>query len=50
MVDVTAEPVSAYQFDAETKTMTLGFSDLYIVSTLNTDVFALNLTHRRTYE
>jgi len=43
VVDVTAEPVSAYQFDAETKTMTLGFSDLYIVSTLNTDVFALNL-------
>lgn len=43
MVDATAEPVPAYQFDDETKTMTLTFSDLYLVSTEGGDVFALNL-------
>lgn len=43
MVDVTAEPVPAYQFDDETKTMTLAFGDLHLVSTDGGDVFALNL-------
>ena len=43
MVDATAETVPTYQFDDETKTMTLGFNDLYIVSTGGVDVFALNL-------
>lgn len=45
MVDATAEPVPAYQFDDETKVMTLGFNDLYIVSTGGVDVFALNLNN-----
>ena len=43
MVDATAEPVASYQFDDETKTMTVGFNDLYVVSTNDVDVFALNL-------
>lgn len=43
MVDATAETVPAYQFDEETKTMTVGFNDLYVVSTDGVDVFALNL-------
>ncbi len=43
MVDATAEPVAAYLFDEETKTMTLGFDDLGVVSTDGVDVFALNL-------
>lgn len=52
MVDATAEPAASlsdapagagYEFDAETKTMALGFSDLYLVSTGGVDVFALNL-------
>ncbi len=43
MVDATAEPVPAYQFDDETKTMTLGFDDLHVVSTGGVDVFALSL-------
>ena len=52
MVDATAEPEAAvedapapaeFPFDDETKTMTLGFSDLYVVSTEGVDVFALNL-------
>ena len=43
MVDATADPVSTYQFDEEAKTMTLGFNDLYLVSTGGVDVFALNL-------
>jgi hypothetical protein len=43
VVDATAEPVPAYQFDDKTKMMTLAFSDLYLVSTEGGDVFALNL-------
>ena len=43
MAEVTVQPASAYQFDEESKTMTLGFRDLYIVSTLGVDVFAVNL-------
>lgn len=52
MVDATAEaePIvpdapngGAYQYDDETKTMTLGFNDLYIVSAGDVDVFSLNL-------
>ena len=44
MADVMTEPASSYQFDAETKTMTVGFSDLYVVSAEGVDVFALDLT------
>lgn len=52
MVDATADPAAVaddapsgatYPFDSESKTMTLGFSDLYVVSTDGVDVFALNL-------
>ena len=43
MVDATVEAGPAYQYDDETKTMTLGFSDLYLVSTEGVDAFALNL-------
>jgi len=43
VVDATAEPVPAYQYDDETKAMTLGFNDLYVVTTGDVDVFALNL-------
>lgn len=52
MVDATAEAApglgdgpagAAYQFDDDTKTMTVAFSDLYIVSTDGVEVFALNL-------
>lgn len=43
MVDATAEPVAAFLFDEETKTMTIGFDDLNVVSTDGVDVFSLNL-------
>lgn len=43
MVDAPAESVSTFQYDEESKTMTLGFNDLYLVSTGGRDVFALNL-------
>lgn len=51
MVDATAEaaavedaPSSAeFPYDGETKTMTLGFSDLYVVTAGDIDVFSLNL-------
>ena len=40
MVEATA-PV--YQYDPETKVMTVGFQDLHMVSSGGVDVFALNL-------
>jgi hypothetical protein len=43
VVDAPAESIPTYQYDDESKTMTLGFSDLYLVSTGGRDVFALNL-------
>lgn len=52
MVDATAEPATVvsdaadgagYAYDGETKTMTLGFSDLYVVAAEEIDVFSLNL-------
>jgi hypothetical protein len=43
VVDATAEPAAAYPFDAESKTMTVGFNDLYVVTTGGVDVFAMNL-------
>ncbi len=43
MVDAPAESIPTFEYDEESKTMTLGFSDLYIVSTGGRDVFALNL-------
>lgn len=43
MVDAPAESIPTFQYDEKSKTMTLGFSDLYIVSAQGHDVFALNL-------
>lgn len=43
MVDMVTETELPYQYDEETKVMTVGLSDLYLVSTEGTDAFALNL-------
>ena len=43
MVEAMADATPTYQFDPETKVMSLRFSDLYIVATGGVDVFALNL-------
>jgi hypothetical protein len=51
VVDATAEAAvaqdapdgAAHPYDGETKTMTLGFSDLHVVSAEEIDVFSLNL-------
>ena len=43
MVDIATETDLTYQYDEETKIMTVGFGDLYLVSTERIATFALNL-------